>query len=176
MTYQVNKGSPHQCCNELCSILIFLYKKINHTRHRSSLFAKRHARLACSLASVLTDGSLPLPPFGDYDCDANISMVRISHRRNGLRSIPIFYFIKNQSARSTVPPFPQKVTHGRTEAYHSVSSARENCAERAYSSFQHQNMRFDASCEMQQIRHSCSLAGALTTLRLATDLFRAAQV
>ena len=90
MTYQVNKGSPHQCCNELCSILIFLYKKINHTRHRSSLFAKRHARLACSLASVLTDGSLPLPPFGDYACDANISMVRISQRRNGLRSILIF--------------------------------------------------------------------------------------
>ena len=90
MTYQVNKESPHQCCNELCSILIFLYKKINHTRHRSSLFAKRHARLACSLASVLTDGSLPLPPFGDYACVANISMVRLSHRRNGLRSIPIF--------------------------------------------------------------------------------------
>ena len=90
MTYQVNKGSPHQCCNELCSILIFLYKKINHTRHRPSLFAKRHARLACSLASVLTDGSLPLPPFGDYACVANISMVRLSHRRNGPRSIPIF--------------------------------------------------------------------------------------
>ena len=99
MTYQVNKGSPHQCCNELCSILIFLYKKINHTRHRSSLFAKRHARLACSLASVLTDGSLPLPPFGDYACGADISMVRLSQRRNGLRSILIFLYKKINHTR-----------------------------------------------------------------------------
>ena len=112
MTYQVNKGSPHQCCNELCSILIFLYKKINHTRHRSSLFAKRHARLACSLASVLTDGSLPLPPFGDYACVANISMVRLSHVGMDFASFRFFYFYKKSVIRSVIPPFLQKGTLG----------------------------------------------------------------
>ena len=41
--------------NGLCSVPIFLCnKKISHTLRRSSSFAKRHARLACSLASALT--------------------------------------------------------------------------------------------------------------------------
>ena len=39
-------------------------------------FAKRHARLVCSLASALTDGSLSLPPFCEYGCGANFSIAR----------------------------------------------------------------------------------------------------
>ncbi len=39
-------------------------------------FAKRHARLVCSFASALTDGSLSLPPFCEYGCGANFSIAR----------------------------------------------------------------------------------------------------
>ena len=65
----VHEPSP-PCRNGLCSVPIFLCRKISHTRRHSSFFAKRHARLACSLASALSDGSLSLPPFCESACGA----------------------------------------------------------------------------------------------------------
>ena len=40
--------------NGLYFVPIFLMRKISHTCRRSSFFAKRHARLACSLVNALT--------------------------------------------------------------------------------------------------------------------------
>ena len=40
--------------NGLYFVPIFLIRKISHTCRRSSFFAKRHARLACSLVNALT--------------------------------------------------------------------------------------------------------------------------
>ena len=51
---QVRPLSSAPCRNGLCSVPIFLCRKISHTRRRSSSFAKRHARLACSLVNALT--------------------------------------------------------------------------------------------------------------------------
>ena len=59
-TYLYGSALPRR--NGLCSIPIFLYRKISHTHRHSSFVAKRHARLACSPASA-HNGSLPLPPF-----------------------------------------------------------------------------------------------------------------
>ena len=47
-------GSALSCRNGLRSIPIFLCRKISHMLRHSSSFAKRHARLACSLASALS--------------------------------------------------------------------------------------------------------------------------
>ena len=52
----------------LHSDFFYYFEKINHALRHSSSFCKRHARLACSLTSVLSDGSLSLPPFCEYAC------------------------------------------------------------------------------------------------------------
>ena len=49
---QVRSAAPRR--NGLRSIPIFLCRKISHMLRHSSSFAKRHARLVCSLASALT--------------------------------------------------------------------------------------------------------------------------
>ncbi len=49
---QVRSAAPRR--NGLRSIPIFLCRKISHMLRHSSSFAKRHARLICSLASALT--------------------------------------------------------------------------------------------------------------------------
>ena len=62
----------------------FAEKSVITLRH-SSFIAKGHARLACSLASVLTDGSLPLPPFGDYACGARGNVLTFLIYKKGIR-------------------------------------------------------------------------------------------
>ena len=49
---QVRSAAPRR--NGLRSIPIFLCRKISHMLRHSSSFAKRHARLACSLVNALT--------------------------------------------------------------------------------------------------------------------------
>ena len=49
---RIASGIPRR--NGLRSIPIFLCRKISHTLRHSSSFAKRHARLACSLVNALT--------------------------------------------------------------------------------------------------------------------------
>ena len=76
------------------------------------LFAKRHARLTCSLASALSDGSLSLPPFCEYACGANISMVRLSYVGTGF-ACSDFLFHKKISRSPYCSPFCDK--SGMTE-------------------------------------------------------------
>ena len=57
----------------------FSYRKISHTRRHSSSFAKRHARLACSLVNALTTAHSRYHLFARCAFGANISMVRQSH-------------------------------------------------------------------------------------------------
>ena len=115
----VRKRSAVQICstaprrNGLCFVPFFLlHKKISHTRRRSSSFAKRHAWLACSLASVLTDGFLSLTPFCEYACDANICIARLFHVGTDFASFRFFYCIKKSVTRAVVPPLLQKGTLG----------------------------------------------------------------
>ena len=90
------------CRNGLCSVPIFLCnKKISHTLRRSSSFAKRHARLACSLASALSGGSQSLSPFCDCACGANISTVW--HCCVGMDFAPFrFFYCIKKSVRTAV--------------------------------------------------------------------------
>ena len=69
-------GSAFPRRNGLCSVPIFLCRKISHTRRRSSSFAKRHAQLACSLVNALTTAHSRCNLFARCACGANISMVR----------------------------------------------------------------------------------------------------
>ena len=57
--------------------LIFLQKIRVRFCRCSSSFAKRHSRLACSLASALSDGSLSLSPF----CEVRLRRKHFSARR-----------------------------------------------------------------------------------------------
>ncbi len=125
--------------NGLCSVPIFLYRKISHTRRRSSFFAKRHARFAYSLASALSDGSLSLPPFCESACGANYvlfqnalcrwylvrkrrvnrnrraqaSCRRLERAHVGTDFAPFrFFFAEKSVTRAVVPPFSQKGTLG----------------------------------------------------------------
>ena len=100
--------------NGLRSIPIFLCRKISHTRRRSSSFAKRHARLACSLASALSGGSQSLSPFCDCACGANISTVWHCCVGTDFAPFRFFYCIKKSVTRAVVPPLSQKGTLGST--------------------------------------------------------------
>ena len=85
--------------NGLCSVPIFLCRKISHARRHSSFFAKRHVRLACSLASALSDGSQSLPPFCESACGANIFLVRQSHDVGAsFILLALIFYVKNQSS------------------------------------------------------------------------------
>ena len=73
------------------------------------LFRKkaRSARLfACKRA---LNGSLSLPPFCEYTCSTNISMLR--HCHVGMDFAPFrFFFAEKSVICSVIPPFSQKVT------------------------------------------------------------------
>ena len=81
--------APHR--NGLCSVPIFLCRKISHTRRCSSFFAKRHVCVGYSLASAL------ITPLAHYHLFARNASAAHGHlfcsrepRRNGLCSVPIF--------------------------------------------------------------------------------------
>ena len=112
--------------NGLCSVPIFLCRKISHTRRRSSSFAKRHARLACSLASALSGGSQSLSPFCDCACGANISTVW--HCCVGTDFAPFrFFFAEKSVTRAVIPPLSQKGTLGSSVRLQARSLAAHSC-------------------------------------------------
>ena len=92
--YRFDPDQRHHVGMDFAPFRFFFCRKISHTLRHSSFFAKRHARLACSLASALSDGSLSLPPFcelrlrREYLCGSDFPHL------NGLRSIPIFLLQK----------------------------------------------------------------------------------
>ena len=80
---QIPPSPPRR--NGLCSIPIFLMWKIRPMLRHSSSFAKRHARLACLLASALADGAPSLPPFCEYACGEYLHVA-------STKCLPIFYW------------------------------------------------------------------------------------
>ena len=94
---QVRSAAPRR--NGLRSIPIFLCRKISHMLRHSSSFAKKHAQLACSLASALTTAHCRYHLFASVPA-AHRFMVW--HRHVGMDFAPFRFFCIEKSEWSEV--------------------------------------------------------------------------
>ena len=108
-TVRARDGVPRR--NGLCSVPIFVYTKISHTRRRSSFFAKRHARLACSVVNALATARGRYHLFASVPAAQKISKLFTLSTSEQSYFASTYFFAKNKStARFLVPSLSQKGT------------------------------------------------------------------
>ena len=133
MEVQVLLAAPRR--NGLCSVPIFLCRKISYTLRRSSFFVKSHAQFACSFVNALATAHNRYQLFTILCLRRSqnpLSLLRLraspvrtlAPRRNGLCSVPIFFYLWYNNL--TALPKSKILTPERT--FYHITSQQHSCA------------------------------------------------